>query len=208
MWKTTEIAAATKAAIAAGESAGKIAGEAAGVAKVIARLEELRVDILYPKLLKSIGDTIPYTNAEEIANSILGKFNATCNLSTKSIITEDMCQRINFTFGMRTGLGGRVTYGPPPAKAIPDTVSEIVEGAKVVAESTKTQVATAKTAALETAQKGAIEAASMQLYTTIAYSILAILIIVLKKKKKINIKYQIYIHIIQKKKKKNKKHII
>ncbi|ETW37295.1 hypothetical protein PFTANZ_02010 [Plasmodium falciparum Tanzania (2000708)] len=176
MWKTTEIAAVIAAAEKFGASKGAAAGLKAGVDAVIKGLKALNVHGLCPDLFESIGTKIPYTNSVEIANFIHTKYSATCMLLDTKVLRPLKCKTFDISVGIFRQDG---TLGPPAASAIPDTVEKVVAGAKGVAESTKTQVATAKTLAFETAQKGAVDVASYNLYTAIGYSVLGILIIVL-----------------------------
>ncbi|CDO61851.1 rifin, partial [Plasmodium reichenowi] len=66
-----------------------------------------------------------------------------------------------------------------PKYIIAGKVNEILSDVKTAAALKTIDVTAKETAAIEAAKKGAIDAASTQLYTTIGYSILAILIIVL-----------------------------
>ncbi|ETW57994.1 hypothetical protein PFUGPA_00003 [Plasmodium falciparum Palo Alto/Uganda] len=168
MWKTTEIAAAMELAKQAGAAKGAAAGLKAGVDAVITGLKELGVKDFCPDLLQSIGSKIHYTNAEQIANSILRKFNATCYLSN-DITTDGMCLKINLTFGMRTFQGGHLKYGPPAKESVPKMINNLVGKATEAANIKAAKVAAAEKLAIETAEKSAIEAArtSIALLSTV-----------------------------------------
>ncbi|EWC77305.1 surface antigen [Plasmodium falciparum UGT5.1] len=173
-WKNT----ALKAAIAAAEKTGAAQGAAKGLAEgmrvTIGVLEQRGVGLLCPKLLKSIGDTIHYTDAEEIAKIILENLKRYCGLGNS--LGDARCMGIRIKLGMILS-GNRQT--PPDNIYIRQMMEGIVHKAKLTATHvTKTTTKEVTKAAIETST-GAIDAASTHLYTTIAYSILAILIIVL-----------------------------
>ncbi|KOB85386.1 hypothetical protein PFDG_00860 [Plasmodium falciparum Dd2] len=178
-WKPGAIAAAMELAKQAGAAEGAIAGNAHGIKIVNLFLEGLGVEKLIPGISESIGKTIAYTNAEEIAKIIVEKYTATCKVPTGGISTELMCTNIDFNFGMRTFLGYRVVRGRPANEAIPQVINQLVGDATQGANAKATQVAATKTAAIEAAQEKAIETTFMGNQTIIIASVIAIVVIVL-----------------------------
>ncbi|EWC89217.1 hypothetical protein PFNF54_01994 [Plasmodium falciparum NF54] len=179
MWKTTEIAAATKAAIAAGKAAGKIAGEAAGKKAVIEALKYFGVDDFFPEIFKSILKMSRYTDVTKFGAAIAEKHVLNCAMSARGgSVNDSTCNAFEIKLGLFEAETGKPN-GPPAYQAIPQKINELAEEATQAAAEAAKKASESATAAFETAEKEAIEAASMQLYTTIAYSILAILIIVL-----------------------------
>ncbi|ETW27881.1 hypothetical protein PFFCH_04695 [Plasmodium falciparum FCH/4] len=173
-WKTTEIAAATKAAIAEGAATGLAAGEAKGMQIVIGVLKNQGVELLCPELLESIGSKIPYTDDGQIAKIILENLNRYCGVGY--IPDGPPCMEIRIKLGMILPDG---KIAPPDKIYIPQMMKKIVYKAKLTAtDVTKTTTKEVTKAAIETST-GAIDAASTHLYSTIAYSIIAIVVIVL-----------------------------
>ncbi|ETW58005.1 hypothetical protein PFMC_06096 [Plasmodium falciparum CAMP/Malaysia] len=179
-WKPTALKAAIAAALEANNAnilaAANAAGIQAGKNVVIQVLKSFRVQDVCPEIFKSILKISHYNEVINFARSINMEYGATCTSLDKNIVPSLECKEFQIKFGIFRIDGNP---GPPSASAIPEIVGEIVEGAKATAETTKTQVAAAKTATIKATQEKAIEAASMQLYTAIGYSITAILIIVL-----------------------------
>ncbi|SOV78716.1 rifin PIR protein, putative [Plasmodium reichenowi] len=171
-------AAATRIATAANAS-GKIAGEAKGVEIVNMFLKVLGVEEFIPGISDSIGNGIHYTNAGKIADTIWGKYSTTCMGLDNS--GSAACDTFNIKFRLFITKGK--PDGPPPAQAIPERVADAVDKAtktaKAVTEAEVVKVTAAENAAIEAAQEKAMEATIYNWYTTIGYSILAILIIVL-----------------------------
>ncbi|ETW33231.1 hypothetical protein PFTANZ_06050, partial [Plasmodium falciparum Tanzania (2000708)] len=158
MWKTTEIAAATKAAIAAGETAGKIAGEAAGVAKVIELIEStFFINELNGKLLESVFTAQTYTDVTLISKSIYSQYSRLgCGyILSSSVRKKPIC---NF---VHEGIGGTSRgTGVSANDFIKRTAQNMVSKAEVSAKAAaKTAEAAEKAAVLETSKK-AIEATS------------------------------------------------
>ncbi|EWC78904.1 surface antigen [Plasmodium falciparum UGT5.1] len=177
MWKTTEIAAATKAAIAKGTAAGKIAGDIEGAAKVIDLIEStFYINELGGTKLQTLFTAKTYTNVTLISESIHSEFS---RLGCGKIIFSPGTKKpiCNFVYdGMVAASPGE---GVSPKNFIKTTVENMVSEAESVAAAKSAKVAAAEKAAiLETSTK-AIETTSYNWYTTIGYSITAILIIVL-----------------------------
>ncbi|CZT99707.1 rifin [Plasmodium falciparum NF54] len=174
VWKTTEIAAAIAAAEKTGAAQGAAAGLKAGVDAVITGLKERGVGLLCPKLLESIGDTIHYTDDGQIAKIILENLSTNCGVGNS--LDKGTCMKIRIKLGM---ILPDDKIAPPDNIHIRQMMKEIVYEAKqasdVVAKNTADKVTKA---AIKTSTE-AIDAATYNWYTTISYSITAILIIVL-----------------------------
>ncbi|EUT82882.1 hypothetical protein PFAG_03631 [Plasmodium falciparum Santa Lucia] len=207
MWKTTEIAAATKAAIAEGaaeiSAAGLKAGNAKGMEIVIKYLEDFYVKKLLPGIWGKISNIDHFTKVTELANTIITEKYNTCSVSSDPGIVT-MCDTFDISFGVSRADG---STGLVPRVAVPDKLNELVGIAKEAANVEAAATEAAKKAIIKEAQEKAIEAASTELYTTIGYSVLAILIIVLimliiykilryRRKKKMKKKHQ-YIKLLE-----------
>ncbi|ETW56869.1 hypothetical protein PFUGPA_01201 [Plasmodium falciparum Palo Alto/Uganda] len=201
-WKTAALVTAKKLAAEAGAAAGLKAGDALGMEIVTLGLKSLKVDTLKSGIFKSFVTTSRYTEVTGLVNIIDTQINDAC--SPFSIVKEAICA-LRENFGLEAVPGGRQVE---QIDVIRRVLNEALKKATSSANAKATQVAATKTAAFETAQKGAIEAASTQFYTTIAYSITAILIIVLimviiylilryRRKKKMKKKLQ-YIKLLEK----------
>ncbi|SOV78738.1 rifin PIR protein, putative [Plasmodium reichenowi] len=177
-WKTTEIAVATQAAIAKGLAAGQAAGEAKGMAIVVHFLQELGVKALIPDISEKISNTGHYANITNFAEYIFKQKSAACSVSAASKGNGAMCKTFDTSFGLIDPITG-APKGAPDSTPIKTVLNRLVGDAKktadAVAESTTNEVTEA---AIETSKK-TIEATSYNWYTTISYSITAILIIVL-----------------------------
>ncbi|EWC77219.1 hypothetical protein C923_02115 [Plasmodium falciparum UGT5.1] len=177
MWKTTEIAAATQEAIAKGLAAGEAARIKAGIEAVISGVKStLGIEKLGGAALESIIDANTYTKSSLISGYIEAEYiGSGCrSFFPFSGTQKPICTLVNERiFAPKAGIG------VDPIKFIKTTVKTVVSDANGVANAAaEIAEATEKAKAIKTSTD-AIEAASMQLYTTIAYSILAILIIVL-----------------------------
>ncbi|ETW17854.1 hypothetical protein PFFVO_03248 [Plasmodium falciparum Vietnam Oak-Knoll (FVO)] len=196
MWKTTEIAAATKAAIAAGESAGKIAGEAAGVAKVIELIElTFKVQNIAVQSFESFFTAPSYKNVASITEALFNEYADIClPIFTDSGTVPGVRYNISSPIctSVEKGMVARVGIGGSPKNFIKTTVEEAVAKGTQAAETEATQVAAAEKAAVLETSKKAIETTIYNLYSAIGYSITAILIIVLIMKKKNEEKTSIY----------------
>ncbi|ETW58089.1 hypothetical protein PFMC_06014, partial [Plasmodium falciparum CAMP/Malaysia] len=178
MWKTTEIAAATKAAIAKGTAKGAAAGLKAGVDAVISEVSSLfGASTLDGEALGSVINVTSYTNDSEISGYIYAQYEFLQCGSPNMFFGQN---KPIFCTSVHNGMAAKnVGWGGTPKNFIKTIVEEAVAKGTQAANDQAAKVAAAEKLAIETAEKSAIEAASMQLYTTIAYSILAILIIVL-----------------------------
>ncbi|EUR72750.1 hypothetical protein PFBG_02325 [Plasmodium falciparum 7G8] len=175
-WKTAALAAATKDAITKGLAAGEAARIKAGINAVIAELRALGIDQLSSGTLESIIDANTYTKSSLISRFIETEYSRLrCG---SRLLSPDPKEPIcTFVYqGIVDTSGGN---GVSPEDFIKRTVEEAVEVAKVAAaKAAKDAEAAEKAAILETSTK-AIETTSYNWYTTIGYSITAILIIVL-----------------------------
>ncbi|ETW45889.1 hypothetical protein PFMALIP_06045, partial [Plasmodium falciparum MaliPS096_E11] len=188
MWKTTEIA----AAIVSAKKAGALAGEAvripAAIDAVIAGIKsKFSIHTLGREALKFVIDGTNYNNTEYIFKALYSKYQVSSCLPRLAVsgagrdhlllsgARGPICNAVETLYAGP----GKVLTSSSLQGSIQKDVEQIVAEATEAANIKAAEVTTTKTLAVETAQKGAIEAASMQLYTTIAYSILAILIIVL-----------------------------
>ncbi|ETW46107.1 hypothetical protein PFMALIP_05831 [Plasmodium falciparum MaliPS096_E11] len=175
--KALELNAATIASAA--QAAGKIAGEAKGVDVVISALEQLGIKKLCPELLKSIGNKITYYDVEKISKIIIGKYEANCAWNITSA-TQAMCTDVGTKFKLIGNASGDFfPTGPGITRKVYDIVDNATSSAQRAANAEVAATEVAEKAAIEAAQKEAIEIASYNWYTTIGYSVLAILIIVL-----------------------------
>ncbi|EWC77999.1 surface antigen, partial [Plasmodium falciparum UGT5.1] len=175
-WKAAELVTAKKLAAEAGAAAGLKAGDALGMKIVTEGLRTLGVEDVCPEIFKSILKISHYSKVKDFAGAIFEKKSQACSAGNLSRANRAMCE----TFDIEFGLMDAVTHSPigaPGKGRIVQKINELAEGATQAAETEAARVTATEKLAIETAQKGAIEAASMQLYTTIAYSILAILII-------------------------------
>ncbi|ETW49671.1 hypothetical protein PFMALIP_02294 [Plasmodium falciparum MaliPS096_E11] len=176
-WKTAALAAATKDAITKGLAAGEAARIKEGINAVIAGIKStFKIEESSVRTLESIINTNTYTDVTLIRGFIQAEYSRLrCgDIGCSCFYKNPFCKFVNEGIVAISG-----SNGGSPEDIIETIVEEVVEGAKVAAKAKATQVAATEKLAIETAQKGAIEAASTELYTTIAYSITAILIIVL-----------------------------
>ncbi|CDO61770.1 rifin [Plasmodium reichenowi] len=174
-WKNTAIAAATKAAIAKGAAEGLAAGETAGRNIVIKFLKEWGVEQFCPDLFTSIGSKIPYNDVGKFADLILTQQKQACSVS--SVVENPMCRIFNVSFGITDAAGK--PKGAPGSGPVREVLEKLVEKATGTADHvTKTTTDSVTATAIET-NTGVVQTASYNWYTTIGYSVLAILIIVL-----------------------------
>ncbi|SOV78661.1 rifin PIR protein, putative [Plasmodium reichenowi] len=175
VWKPKAIAAAIEAAIAEGAVKGLAKVEAMGFAKFIEGMESaFCIKDLNINLLKSVFFKQSSNNFYNLAEFIHGK----CPTITSVLSNNPNYTICNISDILRLGTNA----GQPcvsPKYIIAGKVNEILSGVKTDAALKASDIIAEKTAAIEAAKKGAIDAASTQLYTTIGYSILSILIIVL-----------------------------
>ncbi|SCM18841.1 PIR protein, putative [Plasmodium sp.] len=179
-WKPMALKAAIAAALEANDAmisaAANAAGIKAGKIAVIESLKRLYVEYFWPEMSNYILEMSHYNEAANLMAVIHPKKVQACNEAAIEIF-DTMCQRFDMSFGILKEDG--VTNGLLPKDAVPRVLKGIVGQAKGAADTEAANVAAAKKLVIETAQEKAIEAASTHLYTTIAYSVLAILIIVL-----------------------------
>ncbi|ETW43228.1 hypothetical protein PFNF135_02143 [Plasmodium falciparum NF135/5.C10] len=176
-WKTTEIAAATKAAIAEGAAKGLAAGEAKGMQIVIGVLKSFGVEDVCPEIFKSILKMSRYTDVTNFGGAIATKYKDTCTSLVSDFEAPAACEGFEYNFGIF--IKGSKIPGPPANSSVPNMLNLLVDKAKLTAtDVTKTTTKEVTKAAIETSKK-AIEATSYNWYTTIAYSIIAIVVIVL-----------------------------
>ncbi|KOB84760.1 hypothetical protein PFDG_00077 [Plasmodium falciparum Dd2] len=177
-WKTTEIAAATKAAIDKGLALGKIAGDIEGAAKVIELIElRFKVQNIAGLPLKSVFDTENYTNVLFISKSIHSEY---IGSGCRSIFPLPGTKKPIFCTFVNEQIeaisGGK---GVDPTKFIETTVQTMMSEVKGVADAKAADVAAAKTPEFTTRNIAAVEAATTPYYTPIIVSIVAIEVIVL-----------------------------
>ncbi|ETW48418.1 hypothetical protein PFMALIP_03533 [Plasmodium falciparum MaliPS096_E11] len=179
-WKPTALKAAIAAALEANNAnilaAAIKAGNAHGTKIVTTFLEKWGIKVFYPDLFKSIGTKIPYTNAGQIANSILGKFNVNCKSLHTGFKASAGCNEINIKFGIFTADGER---GFPANYIIPRRINRLVEKATQGAAEAAKKASESATAAITKKQTALIEAGFNNSITSIYASIIAILVIVL-----------------------------
>ncbi|CDO61532.1 rifin [Plasmodium reichenowi] len=185
VWKTTKIAAATQEAIAKGALAGEAARIPAAIKAVIEGIKStFGVSTLGDMKLSSYITPNTYTQVTNITAAVyeqyldkcvprlLGGFPSFSGVNLQSPV----CKSVLYSSLPGSGVQGQ---GVKATNIIGAKVEGIVSGAEQAAKAEATQVAAAEKAAVLDTSKKSIEAASTHLYTTISYSITAILIIVL-----------------------------
>ncbi|ETW33383.1 hypothetical protein PFTANZ_05894 [Plasmodium falciparum Tanzania (2000708)] len=179
VWKPKALAAAIKAALNAASNDISAAAEAArikaGIEAVISGIKsKFSIDTLGDLALKSVITEQKYNNITFISGSIQTEYSESGCRNILIRLKEPICTSVEE--GIVAPLTGK---GVSPEDFIKTTVETIVKNAKNAADAKAAEVAAAKKAAiLETSTK-AIETTSYNWYTTIGYSITAILIIVL-----------------------------
>ncbi|EWC78611.1 surface antigen [Plasmodium falciparum UGT5.1] len=199
-WKPTALKVAIAKAITEGTAKIAKASEAArilaGKNALIKGLDLLNIGDLKIgswELLINQGD---YTDVNEIVKIIKLKKTQMCGLN--KTLGDTRCQEISTKLGLNSLNSERA---PPDITAIEQTVTKIVEETKGPAKAAAEAAEAAEKLAIETTQKGIIDASSYNWYATIGYSVMAILIIVLimliiylilryRRKKKMNKKLQ------------------
>ncbi|ETW48429.1 hypothetical protein PFMALIP_03531 [Plasmodium falciparum MaliPS096_E11] len=172
-WKAAALVTAKELAAEAGAAAGLKAGDIHGMKIVIHYLKGLKVDTLKSGIFNSFVTTKRYSEVTGLVDIINTQMNAACSVEVTS--NQAICN-------VRNAL--RVGAMPDKAEvkqigAITKWLNQALEKATSSANTQAARVTAAKKAAiLETSTK-AIETTSYNCYTTIAYSITAILIIVL-----------------------------
>ncbi|SOS76901.1 PIR protein, putative [Plasmodium sp. gorilla clade G1] len=177
-WKPGALKAAIAAALQANavkiSAAAKAAGEAKGVETIIRIFEQYySIYELKGTPLKSFFATTHYTEISNIASVIDTELNNYCSFSSTGTYTICGARK---TLGLEAVTGGQYVE---QKTTITNVVTKIVKKAKLTADGQAAEVTAAKEAIIKAAEKEAIEATSYNWYTTISYSVLAILIIVL-----------------------------
>ncbi|EUT78016.1 hypothetical protein PFAG_05921 [Plasmodium falciparum Santa Lucia] len=195
-WKPTALKVAIAKAITEGTAKIAAAGIDAGKKVVFGGLDTLKIQILGIGPWDSFLTTGYNINVKELAKIIKLKKTEMCGLNKTLSITR--CQEISTKLGLNSLNSERA---PPDITAIEQTVTKIVEETKGPAKAAAEAAEAAEKLAIETTQKGIIDASSYNWYATIGYSVMAILIIVLimliiylilryRRKKKMNKKLQ------------------
>ncbi|SOV76031.1 rifin PIR protein, putative [Plasmodium reichenowi] len=183
-WKMGALATAKETGAVAGALAGKAAGTKAGVDTLIAGLKQMGIFTLDNQPLKSFFTTTSYNKASVITHAVLEQHVEKCiptYLGKKlfNVVDANLHIPICKSVLKQTEAASQAGQSISSINVIKTTVQTMVSNADGVAKSKAVVAEAAKKAAIEAAQEKAIEAASIELYTTIGYSILAILIIVL-----------------------------
>ncbi|KNC35126.1 rifin, partial [Plasmodium falciparum RAJ116] len=156
--------------------AGVVAGKDQGMKVVIGVLKEMGVEDLVPGICEKISSTGNYTKVTEFVNTIYSKYAGTCTSLVSDFEAPAACEGFEYNFGIFTADGGR---GAPAKYAVNELIKGLAGKADQAAKAKAAEVSAYEKLLIETTQEKAIEAASTHMYTTIAYSITAILIIVL-----------------------------
>ncbi|SOV83982.1 rifin PIR protein, putative [Plasmodium reichenowi] len=179
-WKPAALKAAIEAALKANEAmisaAASAAGMKAGKNAVIESLKELYVDYFWPEMSSSIHKMSHYNKVANLTAVISdAKYKACVNANNGSII-ETMCEAYDDKLAAYAADG---KFSSLPSEAVPKVLENFAAEAEAAANVKAADVTAAEKLAIETTQKGIIDAASYNWYTTIGYSVLAILIIVI-----------------------------
>ncbi|SOV78672.1 rifin PIR protein, putative [Plasmodium reichenowi] len=174
-WQTVALATAKELAEKAGIAAGKAAGDAHGmkiVNMILKSLDLKKLGIVEFDTFFTKGYII---DVQKVTNIINTKLSGTCGANALRP-SVSMCDEIRDKLGLLEKFGKKP---PPDETAIENLLTEInrkaAQGAKAFAETTTEQVTQA---AIET-NTGVVQTTSYNWYTTIGYSVLAIIIIVL-----------------------------
>ncbi|CDO61782.1 rifin [Plasmodium reichenowi] len=170
-WQTKAMAAATKYAMEQGALAGEAARIPAAIKAVFLGIKSnFPIEKLGFGSFNSLINERTYTNVQFISDTINTQYTWYC--STLDNVHDDYV----YTFFQKLGHGS----GEVSTRAvIGEKVTELVTKAKGAAETEAAAAEAAKKAAVLETSKKAIETTSYNWYTTISYSITAILIIVL-----------------------------
>ncbi|SCM18840.1 PIR protein, putative [Plasmodium sp.] len=177
-WKAAALVAAKEAAEKAGIAAGEAARIKTGIDAVISGLRTtLPIENLGFGPFKYLIHGKTYTDAKLISDAINLHYTTKCiTLRNVPGINTSMCdilEKVGFVGG--EGLGNNI--GTP--ESIKIAVQVIVSDAERAAALKAGEVTASKTAAVEAAKKGAIDATYVTFHTAVSASIVAILIIVL-----------------------------
>ncbi|ETW55800.1 hypothetical protein PFUGPA_02244 [Plasmodium falciparum Palo Alto/Uganda] len=185
-WKPKALEVAIAAALKANATkisvVAEAAGELAGKEAVIAGLKELGLQNIADQPLVSYFTTTPFNKASIITKALFNDYVNICvprptgsGHLLGTVARDPICESVWSKFvPIGSGLDRNAIRN-----AIEIKVESMVSQAKDVAGDKVAEVTAAKELVIETAQKEAIEIASYNWYTTIGYSVLAILIIVL-----------------------------
>ncbi|EUT86190.1 hypothetical protein PFAG_02649 [Plasmodium falciparum Santa Lucia] len=188
IWKPTALDAAIEAAIA--KSAAKITAVAeaarilAGKEAVIAGLEKLGVSILDNQLLVSYFTTTPYNTASVITTALYKQHYKICVYDPSRNLFSPFGY-VNRHIGICNSVLKQTEAVSQSRKyishieGIEKTVQTMVSYAEVSAKAAAKTAEVAEKATIKVAQEKVMEATIYNWYTTIGYTILAILIIVL-----------------------------
>ncbi|KNC38120.1 rifin [Plasmodium falciparum RAJ116] len=178
-WKTTEIAAATKAAIAEGAAQGLAAGTKAGIKVVMDGLcRDFGLSAVDVNQLGLVFDTENYTNVLFISGSIKTEYSRlVCgDIISSSVPKKPFCTFVNKRIVDTSVVVGR---GVSANEFIETTAQNMVSEAESVAAAKSAKVTAAKTAEFTTRNIAAVEATTTPYYTPIIVSIVAIVVIIL-----------------------------
>ncbi|CDO61859.1 rifin, partial [Plasmodium reichenowi] len=166
VWKPKAIADAIEAAKQAGIAKGLASGESMGLPKFIEVIKStFFMDKVNVELLKSVFFEQNYDNFFNTATFIHGEYQKTSYVLYNN--TNYPICKISDILGLGTNAGEPCVS---QKYIIAGKVNEILSDVKKAAARKIIEVTTKETAAIEAAKKGAIDAASTQLYTTIGYS--------------------------------------
>ncbi|KNG78112.1 rifin [Plasmodium falciparum IGH-CR14] len=188
IWKPVALKAAIKTAIA--NSADKIAeaansaGIQAGKEFVIAGLEKLGVSTLNGQTLKSFFRTISYKNVSSITKAVYEQHYKICVYDpSRNLLSPfgDVNRHIGICNSVlkQTEAVSQSRKYISHIEGIEKTVQTMVSDAEVSAKAAAKTAEVAEKATIKVAQEKVMEATIYNWYTTIGYTILAILIIVL-----------------------------
>ncbi|SOV84074.1 rifin PIR protein, putative [Plasmodium reichenowi] len=178
-WQTKAMAAATAAAEKAGALSGKAVRIPEGIKAVFLGIKSnFPIEKLGFGSFKSLINERTYTNVEFISDTINTQYRWYCRA------LDNVHDDYVYTFFQKLGHApGNVLGSSSGEVSIPDAikakVTEVLAEATKVAETEAARVAAAKKGVVLETSKKAIGATSYNWYTTISYSITAILIIVL-----------------------------
>ncbi|ETW39451.1 hypothetical protein PFNF135_06167 [Plasmodium falciparum NF135/5.C10] len=174
-WKAAELVTAKKLAAEAGAAAGLKAGNAQGMEVVIHFLKYWGIQQYCPGIYQSILKISHYSKVKDFAGAIFAKKAQICAIG----VDNDGAACTAFEIALHL----RDASGTPIAAPGKDPIVQLLNGLAEEATTTAGEAAEAAekiaTAAAIKTSTEAIEATSYNWYTTIAYSITAILIIVL-----------------------------
>ncbi|SOV83874.1 rifin PIR protein, putative [Plasmodium reichenowi] len=175
-WKNTLIDVAIELAKEAGALAGKAAGLKEGMNVVTNFLKESYVKELFPGIWEKISNAGHFTKVTDFAELIFTKKLEVCSVQADSSVSG-MCGEFDIYFGFYDRFGN--AKAAPKENPITNVLKSLVEQATEAADTEAARMTTSETAAAIETNTGVVQTASYNWYTTIGYSILAILIIIL-----------------------------